>query len=244
MSDQIFASPVPRVVAGFTTRRGGVSKSPFDSLNLAVSTGDEPELVERNRELLLRAVGFESGRLAIAGQIHGTNVAYVSGAGLVRDTDALITETPGLLLGMVAADCAIVLVAEAGGSVVGAAHAGWRGAAGGIVANLVEGMKARGCSVAELLAYVSPCISREHFEVGPEVARQFDQRFVSVNAETGKDHVDLTGVLRDQLERTGLEAARIRIDGRCTYDNPDLYYSYRAQQGVTGRMMGYIGIQK
>ena len=244
MNDQVFAAPVPCVVAGFTTRRGGVSKSPFDSLNLAVSTGDKRELVENNRELLLEAVGFDSGHLAIAGQVHGTNVAYVGSPGLVPDTDALITETPGLLLGMVAADCAIVLVADSGGAVVGAAHAGWRGAAGGIATGLVEGMKTRGCRADTLLAYVSPCISQKRFEVGPEVARQFDSRFVAANPETGKDHVDLTGVLRDQLACAGIDVARIQIDGRCTFDNPDLYYSYRAQHGVTGRMMGYIGIRK
>ncbi|MDZ4698106.1 MAG: laccase domain-containing protein, partial [Rhodothermales bacterium] len=122
------------VVAGFSTRLGGVSVSPFDSLNLGLSTNDTREAVLENRRRLFGAVGFEAGQLAITGQVHGAEVAVVETPGLYPGFDGLVTTTPRLLLCLSAADCASVLFARADGGMVGACHAGWRGAAGGIVA--------------------------------------------------------------------------------------------------------------
>jgi hypothetical protein len=241
--DHVALNRLPGVVAGFTTRAGGVSLPPFDSLNLAVSTGDRREDVLENRARLLAAVGFPSGSLAIAGQVHGNHVEVVETAELIRETDALVTTRRGLLLGMVAADCAIVLVADAAGSCVGAAHAGWRGAVAGIVDNLLTSMRGFGCVAADLHAYVSPCISQAHFEVGSEVAELFDKRFVVVNGKSGKAHVDLGGALEAQLVASGLDARNVQLDGRCTFDDAETFYSYRAQKGKTGRMMGFVGLR-
>lgn len=233
---------IPTVVAGFTTRKSGVSKAPFDTLNLAVSSGDSREAVDANREILLSSVGFESGRLAIAGQVHGRRVARVRQPGLVRETDGLATSEPGLLLGIVAADCAVVLVADEAGTAVGAAHAGWRGAVAGIVNELLDTMTVLGSPPSKLQAYISPCISQKRFEVGPEVAEQFPREFVRICEKTGKPHVDLAGSLRAQLIGGGVRSQHVQVDGRCTFDD-DSFYSYRADRGKTGRMMGYIGVR-
>lgn len=239
-------SALPRVggvVAGFTTRSGGVSAAPFGSLNLAISSGDAEADVRENRRRLLTHVGFDQDALAIAGQVHGADVAWVDKPGLVYETDGLLTTTPGLLLGIVAADCAVVLVADDDATVVGAAHAGWRGAAQGIVGNLVRAMVAQGCQPDRLNAWVSPCISQVNFEVGDEVAEQFDDAFVTENPTTGKKHVDLVGVIVAQLMSLGIPPDRVAAAHRCTVDEEETFFSYRGQSGRTGRMMGFIGIR-
>lgn len=233
---------IPGVVAGFTTRSGGVSQPPYDSFNLAVSSGDEQESVDENRRRLLERTGFGPGRLVIAGQVHGARVAVVNAPGLVPETDGLVTRERGLLLGIVAADCAAVLVADRSGMIVGAAHAGWRGTSARIVNKLVSTMRRSGLAGDALLAYVSPCISQEHFEVGPEVAQEFDDVFVVTNPTTGKAHVDLVGVLTSQLIEAGLSGDDIQVDGRCTVADPETFFSYRGQDGRTGRMMGFVGL--
>jgi hypothetical protein len=242
--EHVGLNKLPGVVAGFTTRAGGVSVPPYGSFNLAVSTGDRREDVLENRARLLAALDFPAGSLAIAGQVHGDHVEVAESAGLIRETDGLVTRRRGLLLGMVAADCAIVLVADAAGSCVGAAHAGWRGAVAGIVGNLVATLGGLQCDAADLHAYISPCISQARFEVGDEVAERFDERFVLFNGDSGKAHVDLRGALAAQLLAAGLEAQNVQIDGRCTYDDVENFYSYRAQNGQTGRMMGFVGLSR
>ncbi len=241
------------VVAGFTTRKGGVSEPPFDSLNLAVSSGDDADCVAQNRSRLLASVGFPENGLAIAGQVHGTSVEVVAEPGLVRNCDGLVTRARGLLLGIVAADCAVVLVADARAGCVGAAHAGWRGAVGidangdGIIPVLTDQLRALGASLPRCQAFVSPCISQRHFEVGPEVADRFPPEFVTTHVPGGRPHVDLGGYLVSMLERSGVPTERIERDKRCTYADSDLFFSYRAASHAapntpTGRMMGFIGL--
>ena len=122
VTELVALNRLPGVVAGFTTRTGGVSVPPFDSFNLGLSSGDRREDVLENRARLLAAVGFPRDNLIIAGQVHGNHVEVVDAAGLVPETDALVTNRRGLLLGMVSADCAIVLLADSSGSIVGAAR--------------------------------------------------------------------------------------------------------------------------
>lgn len=211
-------------------------------MNLAVSSGDDRADVEQNRDVLLDRLGFPRGAMAIAGQVHGSRVAMVDGPGLVPETDGLVTQTPGLLLAMVAADCAVVLIVDDDATVVGAAHAGWRGTVGGVVEALLSRLADTGAAPDALRAWVSPCISQRRFEVGPEVAERFSAEFVSVNPDTGKHHVDLAGAIRARLTESGIPPGRIFVDGRCTVERPDLFYSYRGQRGRTGRMMGFIGL--
>ncbi len=232
---------LPGIVAGFSTRAGGVSEAPFESLNLGFSTGDDEAAVRENRRRLLAALGFPLEALVTAGQVHGVRVATVKEPGHVARTDGLITDRRGLALGILVADCGAVLLADAGAGVVGACHAGWRGAAAGIPIMTVEAMRKLGAEPLRMRAWVSPCIGPADFEVGPEVARQFDEAHVQTRAEWAKPHVDLPGAIVTQLLKMGLDEAHIETAGCSTFDT-DRFFSYRADGGATGRMMGVIGL--
>lgn len=232
---------VPGVVAGFSTRHGGASATPFGSLNLGLSTGDAPEQVQENRRRLFAPLGFAADQLAIAGQVHGDRVKRIEAAGLFPGYDALVTDRPGVALCITAADCAVILLADAAAGVVGACHSGWRGTVARITEKTVEAMAALGAAPSRLRAYIGPCISAEHFEVGPEVAAQFDDAFVRRWPGREKPHVDLKAVLVDQLRRAGVPEAAVEASDRCTFAETDTFFSYRAEAGRTGRMMGFIG---
>lgn len=231
------------VVAAFSTRAGGVSQPPFDSLNLGFSTGDNEEAVRENRRRLLEAVGFAPDALATVGQVHGANVATVEGPGHTDRHDGLVTKCRGLVLGVPVADCGAVLLADAEAGVVGACHAGWRGAVAGIPAVTVEAMRKLGAEPERIRAYVGPCIGPDDFEVGPEVATQFDEAHVRTSSRTAKPHVDLCGAIVTQLLDTGLDRAHVEVEGCSTFDTAR-FFSYRAEGGTTGRMMGLIGLRE
>ena len=235
---------VPGLVAGFSMRQGGVSRPPFASLNLGLSTRDERADVLENRRRLAAHVGFGPETLAIAGQVHGAEIKRVEEPGLFSGYDGLVTRARGLLLCISAADCAAVLLADAEAGVIGACHAGWRGTVAGIVENTIQAIAAEGGRPERLRAYVSPCISRAHFEVGPEVAAQFSDAFVYQTSGQEKPHVDLKAALRDQLEQSGVLAQAIEVAPQCTFAEPEAFFSYRAQAGRTGRMMGFIGMEE
>lgn len=227
------------IVAGFSTRHGGLSEAPYSSLNLGLSTGDNSDTVAQNRRRLFESLGFAADRLAIAGQVHGDRIKVVTEAGLFPGYDAMVTDVSGLLLCISAADCAAVLLADARAGILGACHSGWRGTVANITGQTVAAMQQKGAVPSQIRAYVSPCISARNFEVGPEVAAQFDPAFVLHPPGKPRPHVDLKGVLRAQLEAAGVTA--IEISPHCTYGETDRFFSYRAEDGTTGRMMGFIG---
>jgi YfiH family protein len=231
------------VVAGFSTRNGGISEGAYASLNLGLSTDDERERVLTNRRRLFEAAGFELDKMAMTGQVHGVAVHGVSAPGLYRGFDGLVTRTRGILLCLTAADCASVLMVDAASGVVGACHAGWRGVVGGIVPKTVREMQAMGAYPGQMAAYVSPSISRTHFEVGEEVAAQFDAEFVHRDPGKPKPHVDLKAAITAQLLEHYVPESSIEISGHCTYAETDRFFSHRAEEGLTGRMIGFIGLR-
>ncbi len=237
----VFAD-LPGVVAGFSTRAGGVSKAPFDTLNLGLTTGDEEAAVRENRRRLLDALGFAPEDLATIGQVHGVSVTARTEAGHIKRTDGHVTNRRGIALGITVADCGAVLLADAEAHVAGACHAGWRGAVGGIPTMTVEAMRKLGAEPERMRAYVSPCIGPKDFEVGTEVARQFDEDHVLEREGWAKPHVDLPGAIVTQLLKTGIERAHIEVEGASTFDT-ERFFSYRADGGATGRMMGVIGLR-
>lgn len=232
----------PGFTAGFSTRRGGVSRPPFDAFNLGLSTGDQRADVLENRRRLAERTGFAPDALAIAGQVHGAEIKQVDAPGLFPGYDGLVTRMEGLLLCITAADCAAVLLADVQAGVIGACHAGWRGTVARIAARTVEAMEREGARADRLRAYVSPCISRDHFEVGPEVARQFGAAFVHHLPGKEQPHVDLKAALRDQLTQAGVPPSALDVAPQCTFAERERFFSYRAENGRTGRMMGFIGM--
>lgn len=232
---------LPGFAAGFSTRNGGVSSAPFGTLNLGLSVADDAAAVEENRRRFFEALGFQPHQAAIAGQVHGSAVRVVSEGGLYRGCDALVTDRPGVLLCIIAADCAAILLADPEARVVGACHAGWRGAVARIADRTIEVMADLGADPSRIHAYIGPCISEAAFEVGPEVAAQFDEAFVHPRADANP-HVDLKAALAAQLAEAGLPGEHVEISPCCTASDTGQFFSHRAEQGRTGRMMGAIGL--
>lgn len=211
----------PRLVAGFTLR--GFSP-PDEGLDAA-------------RTRLGETTGFP---VASVGQVHGADVAVVQEAGHVDAHDGLVTGRSGLVLSVVAADCALVLLADPEAGVVGACHSGWRGTVAGIVGATMRAMGGLGAVPSRTQAYLAPCISTEAFEVGEEVAAQFDAGVVVRRPEWPRPHVDLRADLARQLAEAGV--AETEVSTGCTVAD-DRFYSYRAEDGTPGRMLGFIGLR-
>jgi hypothetical protein len=234
-----FTPPPSRWVLAFSTRRGGVSRGPYRSLNLGRSTQDRPEAVEENRRRLLAALGLDPLRLATAGQVHGTAVARVAGPGLHRESDALMTTVPGIALAVSAADCLPILYAAPGA--VAAAHSGWRGTADGAPAAALAALcDATGAASSAVTIHFGPCIRGCCYRVGRDVATRFPT--AAVRETDAGIHLDLPTAARLSLIAAGTSESSIHDVGACTACRSDWYFSHRRDQGLTGRQWGVIAL--
>ncbi len=207
-------------------------------LDLGFNTRSPDPIIRQNYETLGKELGNKKLKLALARQVHAARIREVSEPGIYEETDGLITTIPALALGIQVADCAAVLAADETNGVIGAFHAGWRGAAGGIVPKGIEQMKKRGAHPGQMAVYISPCISRKNFEVGEEVARRFPAEFCDFeNYE--KPHVDLKSFITHQLIHSGIPGNQIEVSQECTLDD-ERFYSYRRERERAGRMLAFI----
>jgi len=218
---------------GFFTRRGGVSTGIYASLNCGLGSNDERDLVLENRRRAMAEIGFAESALHTVYQIHSAHVVTVSDP--AADTraaraDAMVSDRPGIALGILAADCAPVLITDVGRGVIGAAHAGWRGALGGVIEATVTAMASLGAQPGDLVAVVGPCISQASYEVGADFPQPFlDQdranaRFFSPGRRDAHWQFDLSGYVLSRLSAAGVAAASaVAAD---TYADEDLF-SYR-----------------
>jgi YfiH family protein len=237
---QIFQAH-PQIVAGVSTRQGGVSTFPFCSLNLGVHTGDSPENIQRNLELFTNHLGIKVDSLARSYQCHGDEILITQVPVYAENFDAIITNSKGVFPGVGIADCCPILLADPINHVTAAIHAGWKGTVKQIVSKTVEKMRMEFQSnPADMLAYIGPCISQEYFEVGDEVAEQFSQD-VKVKIKN-KFHIDLKKANAIQLQSAGVN--QIEISPYCTIKNNDLFFSFRKENGQTGRMLAVIGFNE
>lgn len=236
------------VLAGFALRTGGVSEAPYDSLNLALTVGDDPVVVRANRAALLAAVAPGAVAVCWAEQVHGADVAAVTAAvavgtaeGGVPAVDALVTATPGVLLCIRVADCLPVLFADSGAAVIGAAHAGRRGLAAGVLRNTVLAMEALGASRAGIRAVVGPGICGRCYEVPEALAAEIDALIPGsrTTTRTGTPSLDLAAAAGIALGALGL--ASVDVVDECTAEQPDRWYSYRRARR-TGRFVGYVAL--
>ena len=225
----------PDAVLLFTTRRGGVSRPPFDSLNLGRSTDDAAAAVRENRERLLHLANSSPERLATAGQVHGARVVEVVAPGHHPDCDALVTRHPGVVLAVTTADCMSLLYDAPG--VVAAAHSGWRGTADAMpVAALDAVCRLAGCASDAVSVTIGPAIRGCCYEVGEDVAARFPS--AAVRATGGKPRLDLPTAARIALIAAGVPPERLEDTGGCTCCEPDWYFSHRRDHGRTGRHWG------
>jgi len=235
-------TPFPTVAAAESTRHGGVSMAPYQSLNLGKNTDDDPAQVLENRQRFCAALGFRTDQLALSWQIHGDHIVRVEQAGHFEGFDALVTNQPGILLAVSVADCTPILIFDPKNQAVAAIHAGWRGTAAGIVRKTLHYMAGQfGSSGAECRAYVGTCIDECSFAVGEEVAAAFDEDFKRFDPTKNKFFVDLKKANLAQLLAFGLPMTHIEVSPYSTVLHNDRYFSHRYAGGVTGRMLAAIG---
>jgi hypothetical protein len=229
------------LVHAFTTRRGGVSRGSYASLNLGGKWGDEPAAVSENHRRVAEAAGYAREHLRTAKQVHGDTVLHAGELDADAEADALwVRRSDALVVAVLTADCVPVLLADRGATVACAVHSGWRGTVAGIVVTAVRTLVERsGVAASDLVAAIGPCIELDAFEVGPEVAHRFDPAFV--DARDPRPHVDLVAACRAQLLSAGLASDSIERVGGCTHADDDLYFSYRRDGAGTGQMMSLVG---
>ena len=219
---------------GFFTREDGASAGLYASLNGGVGSHDTPENVAENRARMAAALGVARDRLITAYQIHSAEVVVAERAwapGKRPRADAIVTKIPNLAVGVSTADCGPVLFADPQARVVGAAHAGWRGALTGILEATLAAMERLGAERGRIVAALGPMIRQPHYEVGSEFVARFsaadsdNQRFFAAAGRADHAMFDLPGYIRARLTGTGL--AQVEDLGACTYAEPTRFFSYR-----------------
>ena len=247
-----YASPLLERIGvphAFSTRLGGVSPAPFDSLNLGNPNGcavqDDYDRVWENYRLLQAAAGCGGRELCHVHQVHGNHVvpARVSEPfDTASRGDAIVGSDPARVLSVRVADCVPVLLATEDGRAVAAVHAGWRGVVAGVTLAALRAISDGGS--AGVVSAIGPCISFDAFEVGPEVMDEFTRVFGADaplrRLPDGKGRVDLREAVRRQLLRAGVTDSNVETTDRCSYRDADEFFSHRRENGVTGRMAAII----
>jgi YfiH family protein len=233
------------VIAAESLRHGGVSPEPYSSLNLGLYTDDQPEHVEENRRRFFSDLGLEEKEVAGAHQVHQQEVKVVERPGQYEGFDALITNRPNVFLTITVADCIPILIYDAQKEVIGAAHAGWRGSMMEIGATTIQAMQQNyGTSPRSCFVYIGTSIDYDSFEVDNDVAMYFDQTFKRWDEEKQKFFVDLKKFNKYYLEKMGVPIHQIEVSKFSTVQHNDDYFSYRKENGKTGRGLGLIGMRE
>ena len=244
------------VAHGFSTRLGGVSPAPWDSLNLGVGRGDTMENVQENYRRFCAVLGMDDRRAVLSKQIHEDVVRHVTeedaGKGLYRDrdyssVDGMVTDVPHLPLVVFSADCNVILLYDPVGRAIGACHAGWRGTALGIAKKTAQEMvRLFGCNPANIRAAIGPAIGQCCFETDEDVPAALREAlgaeaepYITWNGT--KYHIDLKAVNALWLRKAGVE--RIDICDHCTACRPDLYWSHRKMGNARGAQIAMIALE-
>ncbi len=246
----------PGLIAGFSTRNGGVSRLPYHSLNLGTNTDDLKAHVEGNRSTFARAFDLPLRQLLTVKQVHGKDLLLIDEPNLDLshfnrvEVDAVITNQPGIMIGILTADCYPLLLWNKQLTAVAAVHIGWRGAADGLINKTVKAMTSHfSCTSQDIIAAVGPGIGADKYEVDRPVRDAFRQGsgfWNEISRETRLGHWNLNLALscRLQLEQAGLTPDAIEDSGHCTFTQPEMFFSYRRDEGKTGRQMGFIMLDK
>lgn len=246
----------PLVNAGLTTRQGGHSEAPFDTLNMGLHVSDEKEAVIQNRQELAQELDNPLEKWIIGEQVHGTEVKAVdfksAGAGshsmstAIGGVDGLITNEKDLVLGAFFADCVPLYFFDPTTNWIGIAHAGWKGTVHGMGVKMIEALREKGCQLEDLEVIIGPSIGKDHYEVDQKVVDHVPTQYKNecvVDHQNGKYQLDLKTLHRRMMIDTGIPAQNIQVSGACTYEENELFYSHRRDRGKTGRMLGYIALR-
>lgn len=240
LSDQAPLSPIQSeklqaesgVKHGFFTRKGGVSEGIYQGLNVGIGSDDDQERVTQNRSKVADHFNQPADKLITLYQVHSPDALVISDT--ISDNrpraDAIVTNTPGLIAGIVTADCGPVLFSDAAAGVVGCAHAGWKGATGGVLENTISTMESLGAKRQNIKAVLGPTISQKSYEVGPEFVERLthldheNSRWLIPSAKPEHAMFDLPGYIVNRLQKAEIDAS---WTGHCTYEDPELFFSYR-----------------
>ncbi len=246
-----------RLEVGLTTRKGGVSQPPFDTMNLGLHVKDESNDVIANRHRLAEWVQFPLSSWVSGEQVHGTDIAIVTsmnqGQGAYRMEDAiegvdgLITNEEGVLCTAFFADCVPLFFFAPTASLIGIAHAGWKGTVKQIAGRMVEEMVAHGADISDVRVMIGPSISQEKYEVDDAVIRHVSEEWKEIVVQASENHhylLDLQQLNMEILLQYGILRHNIGRVNLCTFTASDLFYSHRRDLGETGRMLGYIGFRE
>ena len=248
--DIITAPSLAPLRHGFFSRVGGASSGVFAGLNCGFGSSDQSEIVQINRNRVAAAMGVAPDALAGVHQVHSADVATVDAAPTDKPkADGIVTSTPGVALSVLTADCQPILFADVDAGVIGACHAGWQGALGGVIDNTVAAMETLGARRADIAAVIGPTISQRAYEVGPE----FRDRFLAADAGSARFfvqgqgdrlHFDLPAYGLHRLARAGVR--RADWTRHCTYADPVRFFSYRrsvhAKDPDYGRLIAAISL--
>ncbi len=249
--------PFLNLTNAVTTRLGGRSAAPFDSLNMGFHVGDDPDSVLENRAIVAQVLGFEPESLTVASQVHGAAVAAlrlrdrgrgsVDAADAIPGTDAMITNETDVPLAILVADCVAISLYDPVKNAIGMVHAGWKGTLARVAEAAVRRMTDEyGSDPAEIVAGLSPAIGPCHYEIGSDVASSYQSAFgedasrMIVTGSNGTLRLDIWEANVHQLLRAGVVGPRIGASRRCTACEPERFYSYRRDGVRTGRFCGVI----
>lgn len=243
----------PPIRHGFFTREGGVSTGIFAGLNVGLGSSDDRAAVEENRAGVARWFGLPVSRLATQHQVHSPDVTVISDPEHLprNQADAMVTDRPGIILGVLTADCGPILFADRDAGVIGAAHAGWKGALDGVLEATIDAMERLGARRERIVAVLGPSIAQPHYEVGPEFVERFlarnpeDARYFIPSEKAGHAMFDLPTLTVDRLKAAGVAASSL---GLSTYPDAARFFSYRRtthrQEPDYGRQISAIAIEE
>jgi len=238
---------------GFFTRAGGVSQGVYRGLNVGPGSADRPQDVAENRSRVARWMGVDMPRLVTVHQVHSADAVTVEAPfGAERPhADAMVTDRPGVALGVLTADCGPILFADPQARIVGAAHAGWKGAFTGIIEATIDAMERLGASRARIVAVLGPSIGPAAYEVGPEFVERFtaadaaNERWFAPSSRAHHAMFDLNGYTVDRLAAAGVDASQLAL---CTYSGEERFFSYRRsthrREPDYGRQISAIVLQE
>jgi hypothetical protein len=242
-----------RIAHGYFTRTGGVSQGLYRGLNVGLGSADDRDSVLENRRRVAGWFGQPLERLATLHQVHSPNAVIVGAdyAGERPQADALVTATPGLVIGVLTADCGPVLFADPEAGVIGAAHAGWKGALDGVLEATIEAMVSLGALPRRIIASLGPSISQQNYEVGAEFVERFIARdpgfaeFFAPSQRPGHAMFDLPALTLRRLENAGVQAEKLDV---CTYADEEGFFSFRRtthrKQDDYGRQISAISLKE
>jgi YfiH family protein len=243
----------PSIGHGFFTREGGVSQGIYAGLNVGIGSNDDRGHVLENRARVAGWFGLDAEKLATVHQVHSPDVAVIDATygGERPQVDAMVTSVPGIVLGVLSADCGPILFADAEAGIIGAAHAGWKGALTGVLENTIEAMISLGAARENITAVLGPSIGPKSYEVGPEFVERFlavdpsYAAFFSPSKNAGHSMFDLPSLTISRLKAAGVTAENLDID---TYPDNERFYSYRrtthAKEPDYGRQISAIAIRE